>query len=197
MLTFVPHKIKEDYRKVEFFRVNKELCNNEIYKDLSPTAILLYSLLCDRLSLTYTYELAKNISKGKKHYYDDEGNMFVIFTRIDLEEKLHVGKASISAAFRQLNEANLIKEKRQGNNKPNKIYVGKTILEIREEFINSKSENRTSGSPFISYPEVRKSDTNKNNRISTMNKYNTFHNYEGRDYSDMDWSKLYANNNWN
>ena len=54
MLTFVPHKIKEDYRKVEFFRVNKELCYNEIYKDLSPTAILLYSLLCDRLSLTYT-----------------------------------------------------------------------------------------------------------------------------------------------
>ena len=33
MLTFVPHKIKEDYRKVEFFRVNKELCNNEIYKE--------------------------------------------------------------------------------------------------------------------------------------------------------------------
>lgn len=94
MLTFVPHKIKEDYRKVKFFRVNKDLCNNEIYKDLSPTAILLYSLLWDRLSLTYTYELTKSIPKGKKHYYDDEENMFVIFTRIDLEEKLHVGKAS-------------------------------------------------------------------------------------------------------
>ena len=64
MLTFVPHKIKEDYRKVEFFRVNKELCNNEIYKDLSPTAILLYSLLCDRLSLTYTNELTNNIPKN-------------------------------------------------------------------------------------------------------------------------------------
>ena len=87
MLTFVPHKIKEDYRKVEFFRVNKELCNNEIYKDLSPTAILLYSLLCDRLSLTYTHELTNKNSKGKKHYYDDDGNMYVIFTRLDLEEK--------------------------------------------------------------------------------------------------------------
>lgn len=60
-----------------------------------------------------------------------------------------------------------------------------------------KSENQTSGSPFISYPEVRKSDTNKNNRFNTNNKYNTFYNYEDRDYSDMDWSKLYANNNWN
>ena len=131
MLTFVPHKIKEDYRKVEFFRVNKELCNNEIYKDLSPTAILLYSLLCDRLSLTYNNELANNIPKGKKHYYDEEENMYVIFTRMDLETKLHVGKSAISSAFEQLNKANLIREKRQGKNKPNRIYVGKTVSEIK------------------------------------------------------------------
>ena len=48
MLTFIPHKINEDYNKVEYFRVNKELCDNELYKDLSPTAILLYSLLCEK-----------------------------------------------------------------------------------------------------------------------------------------------------
>ena len=197
MLTFVPHKIKEDYKKVEFYRVNKELCNNEIYKDLSPTAILLYSLLCDRLSLTYTNELTNNIPKGKKHYYDEDENMYVIFTRIDLEEKLHVGKSAISSAFEQLNKANLIREKRQGKNKPNRIYVGKTVSEIKEECITVKSENQTSGSPFSNYQEVRKSDTNKNNRLNSKNKYNTFYNYEGRDYSDMDWSKLYANNNWN
>ena len=59
--------------------------------------------------------------------------MYVIFTRMDLEEKLHVGKSAISSAFEQLNKANLIKEKRQGKNKPNRIYVGKTISEIKEE----------------------------------------------------------------
>lgn len=189
MLTFVPHKIKEDFKKVEYYRVNKELCNNEIYKDLSPTAILLYSILCDRLALTYANELANNIHK--KHYYDEEENVYVIFTRIDLEEKLHVKKAAISSAFKQLNNANLIKEKRQGKNKPNRIYVGKTISEIKEQFINVKSENQTSGSPFFRSQEVRKSDTNKNNRFNIKNK--SFSNYEGRDYSDMDWSKLYAN----
>ena len=133
----------------------------------------------------------------KFNYYDDEKNVFVIFTRIDLGEKLHIGKSAISSAFEQLNKANLIREKRQGNNKPNRIYVGKTISEIKEEFINVKSENQTSGSPFSNYQEVRKSDTNKNNKLNSKNKYNTFYNYEGRDYSDMDWSKLYANNNWN
>ena len=112
MLTFVPHKMSEDYKKVEFYRVNKELCDNELYKDLSPTAILLYTLLCDRLSMSYS-NIKNNISK-KFNYYDDEKNVFVIFTRIDLEKKLHVGKYAVSSAFKELNNANLIKEKREG-----------------------------------------------------------------------------------
>lgn len=95
MLTFIPNKINEDYNKVEYFRVNKELCNNELYKDLSLTAILLYSLLCDRLALTYANEKSNNISR-RNHYYDEEQNVYVIFTRMDLEKKLHVGRSCYS-----------------------------------------------------------------------------------------------------
>ena len=189
MLTFVPHKMSEDYKKVEFYRVNKELCDNELYKDLSPTAILLYTLLCDRLSMSYS-NIKNNISK-KFNYYDDEKNVFVIFTRIDLEKKLHVGKYAVSSAFKELNNANLIKEKREGKNRSNKIYVGKTISEINEDFINVKSENQISRSLVSSSHEVRKSDGNKNNIFKPNSKSNS--NYQGRDYSDMDWSKLYAN----
>ena len=101
MFTFVPHKVSESYNKVEFYRVNKELCNNEVYSELSPTAILLYTLLCDRLSLAYSNVENKKISK-MKNYYDEDENMYVIFTRIDLEKKLHVGKSTISSAFKQL-----------------------------------------------------------------------------------------------
>lgn len=187
MLTFVPHKINEDYKKVEFYRVNKEFCDNELYKDLNPTAILLYSLLCDRLSITYAIENKNDISKKKKHYYDKDENVYVIFTRIDLEEKLHVGKSAISSAFKELNKANLIREIRQGRNKPNRIYVGKTISEVKEKFINMKSENQNSGNPIFNTLEVRKSKVNKLN-----NTYNS-NNYHSRDYSTMDWSKLYAN----
>lgn len=63
MLTFVPHKINEDNKKVEFYRVNKELCDNELYKDLNPTAILLYSLLCDRLSVSYAKQSNRKFQK--------------------------------------------------------------------------------------------------------------------------------------
>ena len=76
MLNFVPHKINETYKKVEFYRVNKELCNNKVYNKLSPTAILLYSLLCDRLSLAYSNANDEKISKINK-YFDEDGNMYV------------------------------------------------------------------------------------------------------------------------
>ena len=193
MLTFVPHKISEDYKIVEFYRVNKDLCENELYKDLKPTSILLYALLCDRLSISYAYENKNNISKSKFHYYDEDENVFVIFTRIDLEKKLHIGKQSLCSAFKELVKANLIKEIRQGKNKPNKIYVGKTISEINNKFVNWKVEKHTSGVPISSSQEVLKTDTNKNNIFI---KKNSYLNYQGKDYSDMDWNKLYANYNF-
>ena len=195
MFTFVPHKVSESYNKVEFYRVNKELCNNEIYSELSPTAILLYALLCDRLSLAYSNVENNKISKIK-NYYDEDENMYVIFTRIDLEKKLHVGKSAISSAFKQLKKANLIKEKVQGRNRPNKIYVGKTISEINKNFINWKSENQTSGGNVFNSPEVRKSDANKNNILNYNNKISHFKGiapYEQRQYSKEFLEKLYAN----
>ena len=182
MLTFVPHKISEEYKKVEFYRVNKDLCDNELYKDLKPTSILLYALLCDRLSVSYANENKDNNFKNKLHYYDENEDVYVIYTRIDL-----------CSAFKDLVKANLIRELRQGKNKPNKIYVGKTISEIKEEFVNWKAENQTSGNPLLSSQEVLKSDTNKNN---ILNKKNYYSNYNGRDYSNMDWSKLFANSNF-
>lgn len=187
MLNFVPHKINEDYKKVEFYRVNKELLNSEEYRGLSPTAILLYSLLCDRLSLCYNNEFNNNISKNKNHYYDENKNMYVIFTRMNLEEKLHVGKAAVSSAFEQLKKANLIQEKRQGKNRPNRIYVGKTLSEINKNFVNGKSENRNSGNLIFGHQEVRKSDGNNNNIFNIKNKDSKYLNYEERDYSKFDW----------
>ncbi|MEI3395684.1 MAG: replication initiator protein A [Clostridia bacterium] len=191
MLNLVYHKINENYNKVEFYRVNKELCNNKAYKELSPCAILLYSLLCDRLSLAYSNLNNNKISKIK-NYCDEDENMYVIFTRIGLQEKLHVGRSAISSAFKQLKNANLIKEKVQGRNRPNKIYVGKTIAEISGEFIKATSENQHSGDTNSSTPDSRKSDANKNNILNNKNK-NGFSNYQSRDYSDYDLDSLYAN----
>ena len=191
MLNFVPHKFNENYNKVKFYRVNKELCESKVYSKLSPTAILLYSLLCDRLSLAYSNANDEKISQNNK-YCDEDGNMYVIFTRIGLQEKLHIGKSAIASAFKQLENANLIKEKFQGRNRPNKIYVGKTFAEISGEFIKATSENLSSGDSNFSSPDVRKSDAN-NNILNYKNKKKSFSNFEQRDLSGYDWDSFYAN----
>ena len=192
MLNFVPHKFNENYNKVKFYRVNKELCESKVYSKLSPTAILLYSLLCDRLSLAYSNANDEKISKNNK-YCDEDGNMYVIFTRIGLQEKLHVGKSAIASAFKQLENANLIKEKFQGRNRPNKIYVGKTFAEISGEFIKATSENQSSGDSNFATPDVRKSDANKNSILNYENKKKSSANFEQRDWSGYDWDSLYTN----
>ena len=42
--------------------------------------------------MSYANENKSNISKNKFDYYDEDENVFVIFTKIDLEKKLHIGK---------------------------------------------------------------------------------------------------------
>lgn len=192
MLNFVPHKFNENYNKVKFYRVNKELCESKVYSKLSPTAILLYTLLCDRLSLAYSNANDEKISKNNK-YCDEDGNMYVIFTRIGLQEKLHVGKSALASAFEQLKNANLVKEKFQGRNRPNKIYVGKTFAEISGEFIKATSENQSSGDSNFGTPDVRKSDANKNSILNYENKKKSYANFEQRDLSGYDWDSFYAN----
>lgn len=86
-----------------------------------------------------------------------------------------------------------MKEKFQGRNRPNRIYVGKTLSEISENFIKVKDENQTTGSMISSTPDVRNTDTNKNNILNYKSKKNSFANYDQRDYSNIDWDSLYEN----
>lgn len=136
--------------------------------------------------------MMKKFPKNNK-YCDEDGNMYVIFTRIGLQEKLHVGKSAIASAFEQLKNTNLIKEKFQGRNRPNKIYVGKTFAEISGEFIKATSENQSSEDSNLSTPDVRKSDANKNSILNYENKKKSFANFEQRDFSGYDWDSLYTN----
>lgn len=59
--------------------------------------------------------------------------MYVIFKREEIQEKMHIKRAALDSAILQLKECNLIKEKKQGKNMPNIIYLGKTIGMIESE----------------------------------------------------------------
>lgn len=73
--------------------------------------------MLDRLSLSQ-----------KNHWIDEENNVYLIFTREKVQEKLNLSDKTVTKSFKILMEVNLVQEKRQGLGKPNLIYVGKINL---------------------------------------------------------------------
>lgn len=112
-MDFIPYKINE-YLENVFYQIPKELFVNPYYKNLNSDSKLLYSLLLDRLSVSM-----------KNEWVDEEGNIFLIFSRKEAQEKLNLSDKTVTKAFRQLTDVKLIYEKKQGFKKNNIIYVGK------------------------------------------------------------------------
>ena len=131
MYEFTPYKKSNKLEFNSFIQVPRELLERAEYKELTPNAILLFSILADRLELSF-----KQIDKNSKvKFYDDKENMYVIFKRDEIQEKLHLKRSALDNAIALLKKCNLIKEKKQGKNLPNIIYLGKTINMIEQEKI--------------------------------------------------------------
>ena len=130
-----------DYYKInetmdnQFYQLPKSLFFNTLYKDkIELPGKNLYSFLLDRLSLSI-----------KNNWCDEDGKVYLIFTRKTAQQILGVSDKTITKAFKQLEECNLIREKRQCNNRPNKIYIGKIKHDDTLEIMarkNSVSINR-------------------------------------------------------
>lgn len=147
----------------KFYQMPKELFRNPYYKDhLSLESKVVYSLLLDRLQL----------SKINK-WFNEDGEIYLIFTRVELIDELKISKATASKIFRELTKCNLIKEERLGQGKPNRIYVGKIRSENLEEF---KKRNFRSLKIELLEVQYRISRSLKEN-INNTNRNNTDHVY--------------------
>ena len=120
-----------------YYQIPQELFVNSLYKEnLNSDSKILYAFLLDRLSLSQ-----------KNHWFDEFGRVYLIFTREEVQDKLCLSEKTVTKAFKQLADTNLIAEKRQGLGKPNLIYVGKIqheeiVANIEQESIqvlNSKN----------------------------------------------------------
>ncbi len=111
-----------------FYRIPKNF-KDLIRRGMNHTAILLYGLLLDR------WELSR-----KNKWSNEKGEVFLFFGRDEAAEELCVSKPTIIKAFKELAEHGLIFEKRQGQNKPNKIYLAKTpIIQRKENKLTSET----------------------------------------------------------
>ena len=129
-MDFIPYKSNETLEH-KYYQIPQELFVNEKYKNkLNSNSKILYAFLLDRLSLSQ-----------KNHWIAEDNNVYLIFTREEVQEKLNLSDKTVTKSFKILMEVNLVQEKRQGLGKPNLIYVGKINHSDSENlrFLNRKN----------------------------------------------------------
>lgn len=88
------------------------------YTNLSSDAKLAYGALYNRCKLSIS-----SFQKGNRDYVDENGAVFLIFTVSDLMLLLDKGKMKVTKIKKELQEHGLLREVRQGLNKPNRLYL--------------------------------------------------------------------------
>ena len=143
-----------------YYQIPQELFVSSLYKDkLNSDSKILYGFLLDRLTLSQ-----------KNHWIDSNKNIYLIFTRQEVQDKLGLSEKTVTKAFKQLVDANLIAEKRQGLGKPNLIYVGKIQYEEKQDITDTENL-QLQNSNFYGSREVENTIQEQEN-IPTINTNN-------------------------
>ena len=166
-----------------FYMLPQELFKIDYYNNfLNSDSKILYSLLLNRFSLS-----------RKNHWVDENGNIYLIFTRKEVQEKLNLCDRTVTKAFKQLSSVKLIYEKRQGANKPNLIYISKIQpMDInnwtRKKFGSGIEQNRIQDAK-----NIRAINTNNNYTYINNKGFKKSNGYVGREYPPEFFEGLYAN----
>lgn len=102
----------------QFLQLPLSLLANPIYKDMTLEAKVLYSLLLNRMTLSQ-----------KNGWVNDNNEVYLVYTRKEASDTLNISYKKTVSAFKELIEADLLIEERQGRGLPNLIYVLHTKLE--------------------------------------------------------------------
>lgn len=159
----------DEMEKFSFLRIPKLLLTDRYFKDVSVEAKLLYGLLLERTYLS--------VNNG---WIDSSGRVYIYYTIDEIIDTLNCGKQKAIKLMAELDIESgigLIEKHRQGQGKPNKIYVKKcTSLEINndsasadgagvnQEVLNrdiKRYENKNTRGSEYEPQEVLKSNCNK------------------------------------
>ena len=114
-----------------FYRVPTALFTDTQYKDLSPEAKILYGILLKRMDLS-----------AKNGWLDKIGRVYIIFRLEEIMEKLNCADNKATKLMDELEaKAGLIERRRQGQGKPNIIYV-KNFIDSVENLPPESLESR-------------------------------------------------------
>ena len=124
---------------------------DEDYKDLSLRAKVMYMLIFDRRTLSI-----------QNKWHDKNGDVFVYFTNQQFMNLLNCNEKTVIKAKKELQDFCLIKEERQGVNKPNRLYISGTVKNTGQEL-----QKLQSGTVKNTGQELQKLQSINTNNIKT------------------------------
>ena len=158
-----------------FYRIPKVLFTDSRFQNLSVEAKVLYGLMLDRVGLSL-----------KSGWVDEQQRVYIYFTVADVEEQLGCGHNKAIRLLKELDtDIGLIRRKRQGLGKPDRIYVMNFSSGQRSRNRTSEVEqdttdpaevpksnaqtvqNETHGIPETKLPEVSEPASIKNENKKT------------------------------
>jgi len=90
---------------------------------ISNNARILYTLLLDRHKISI-----------KNGWHDENGDVYIYFKREEMEQQLGISERTVVKVIQELKTFSLVEEKKQGLNKPNKIYLLSPVISDDEDF---------------------------------------------------------------
>lgn len=147
--------VQEQYKE-RFYQLPKVFFTNPNYFKLSNDAKIAYAILRDRLALSI-----------KNNWFDNEGNIYFVYTVSELEHILNCGNKKVIKIKKDLENVGLLVQKRQGLNKPNLLYLLKPEITKNDIYEIEKSENdiETSDDKEVSKEHFQKCDNNTSRNV--------------------------------
>ena len=149
MSTSFAYYTAQESEQFTFYRIPKALFTDPAFSKLSAEAKLLYGLMLDRMGLS-----------RRSGWIDRQGRVYIYFTHTEIQESLQCGHNKAVRLLKELDQGlGLIRRKRQGLGRPDRIYV--------MNFVSAQSSpNGSSETPDAPEAELQLSE-NGNSGIET------------------------------
>lgn len=159
-----PFHYGTEAEQYSFYRVPKVLFLEPVFQKLSTDAKLLYGLMLDRMQLSI-----------RNHWLDEQGRVYIYFTIESVMEALACGNKKAGQLMAELDDKKgigLITRIRQGQGKPDRIYIHKCIVPEMSLLQVQRCRFDTSRDVDSTGQEMSKEHTNNTERNKTENSKN-------------------------
>lgn len=118
--------------------------------------------------------------------------MYLIFTRKEIQQLLHISDKTCTKVFNELVETKLLLEKSQGKAKPKLLYPAQMIHDTKFDNLTRKNYDSQSKN-FTTHESENLRPNYTDNKYTNRTKHSSWHYENERHYSEEFLNSLYAN----